>query len=260
MAKAFDPYHVWLGIPPEHRPPTYYRMLGIAPDEQDRDVIQAASLRLSAYVRNLQTGKHADDANRVLTELAEARSCLLDAASRARYDTSLAPAPARAAAHPPMSERPATLGRPRPAPKAGPPVIEMDELIVGDYHAPPVRAVALPAPRRRVGRVARETSPLVWILPSALGLFVAVVVAVLALRARTPETTSVIDGQFVATAPLKPSWQPAPLPPSNNQPQFNPPTMNSTRPPVIVERQPFKSPFRRPPSFGANSPMSPQVT
>ena len=25
-----DPYHVWLGIPPEEQPPNHYRLLGIA--------------------------------------------------------------------------------------------------------------------------------------------------------------------------------------------------------------------------------------
>jgi hypothetical protein len=28
---GFDPYHVWLGIPPHEQPPNHYRLLGIAP-------------------------------------------------------------------------------------------------------------------------------------------------------------------------------------------------------------------------------------
>ena len=26
---AFDPYHIWLGIPPEDQPPSHYRLLAI---------------------------------------------------------------------------------------------------------------------------------------------------------------------------------------------------------------------------------------
>lgn len=267
MAKTFDPYHVWLGIPPEHRPPTYYQLLGIVPDEQDRDVIQAASLRLSAYVRNFQTGKHSDDANRILTELAEARSCLLDAASRRRYDASLLPAPTKPAAYAAPPNRPATSNRPPPsaprqAPAApapvmaprvtSPPVIEMADVIAGDSPALAARAVALPAPRRRVGRVARQqTSPLIWILPLAFGLLAVVVMAVVVMRPTTPVAPPVIDGQFVTTAPPQPVWQPAPQPPLNNQPTINPPSVN---PPVTVERRRFNSRFTRPPSFGPNPP------
>lgn len=51
MSESFDPYHVWLGIPPESRPPTHYEMLGISPHEQDKAVIEAAMLRQSGLVR-----------------------------------------------------------------------------------------------------------------------------------------------------------------------------------------------------------------
>ena len=30
MDEQFDPYHKWLGIPPEEQPPNYYRLLGVA--------------------------------------------------------------------------------------------------------------------------------------------------------------------------------------------------------------------------------------
>ena len=36
----FDPYHKWLGIPKDQRPPTHYQLLGISPTEQDREVIE----------------------------------------------------------------------------------------------------------------------------------------------------------------------------------------------------------------------------
>ena len=29
MKQSFDPYHKWLGIPPEDQPPHHYRLLGV---------------------------------------------------------------------------------------------------------------------------------------------------------------------------------------------------------------------------------------
>lgn len=88
--KDFDPYHRWLGIPPGHRPPTYYQLLGVSPTESDLEVIHAAALRQSAYVRNFQSGAHAEAASRILSELAEARSTLTDQVRRRQYDARLA--------------------------------------------------------------------------------------------------------------------------------------------------------------------------
>ena len=85
----FDSYHKWLGIPAEFRPPTYYQLLGISPQEQDRDVIDAAVLRQSAYVRNFQSGPHGADATRILTEIAAAKLCLLNPQKRSQYDAEL---------------------------------------------------------------------------------------------------------------------------------------------------------------------------
>ncbi|HUY32108.1 MAG TPA: hypothetical protein VMV69_04950 [Pirellulales bacterium] len=85
----FDPYHKWLGIPAEFRPPTYYQLLGISPQEQDRDVIDAAVLRQSAYVRNFQSGRYGADATRILTEIAAAKLCLLNPIKRGQYDAEL---------------------------------------------------------------------------------------------------------------------------------------------------------------------------
>lgn len=44
MSESFDSYRIWLGIPPESRPPTPYELLGISPHEQDKAVIEAAML------------------------------------------------------------------------------------------------------------------------------------------------------------------------------------------------------------------------
>ena len=47
----FDPYHKWLGIPPEDQPANHYRLLGLELFESDRDVIDSASLEQIAYIR-----------------------------------------------------------------------------------------------------------------------------------------------------------------------------------------------------------------
>ncbi|MGE0608700.1 MAG: WD40 repeat domain-containing protein [Pirellulales bacterium] len=102
----FDPYRKWLGIPEGTRPPTHYQLLAISPDESDREVINAAAVRQSSYVRNFQAGKFAEDATKILNELAAAKACLLDAAKRAAYDAQL------------QQSQPAAVSRPAsPAPK-----------------------------------------------------------------------------------------------------------------------------------------------
>lgn len=128
----FDPYRKWLGIPEGERPPTHYQLLGISPDERDAEVIDAAVLRQSAYVRNFQTGKYSAEATRLLTEIAAAKLCLIDPAKRARYDAelrangpsaggaaSVASPPDRAAAPSPAPPKqgPLKQGSPRPAPQ-----------------------------------------------------------------------------------------------------------------------------------------------
>jgi hypothetical protein len=86
---TFDPYRKWLGIPEGQRPPTHYQLLSISPNEHDREVINAAVVRQSAFVRNFQTGKYASEATRLLSEIAAAKVCLLDPAKRAAYDAEL---------------------------------------------------------------------------------------------------------------------------------------------------------------------------
>jgi Domain of Unknown Function (DUF1080) len=85
----FDPYHKWLGIPRDQRPVTFYQLLGISPTETDREVIEDAATRQSSHVRTYQLGNHADVCQRVLNEIAQARSTMLDPAKRAAYDAKL---------------------------------------------------------------------------------------------------------------------------------------------------------------------------
>ncbi len=86
----FDPYHKWLGIPKEHRPPTFYQLLGIAPDETDKEVIEEAAIRQTTHLRAYQIGPHAQVCTRLLNEVAQARTTLLNPAKRKEYDGLLA--------------------------------------------------------------------------------------------------------------------------------------------------------------------------
>ena len=94
---AFDPYHVWLGIPPEEQPPNYYRLLGIAPFESNADVIATAADRQMMHLRTFQSGKRSDLSQQLLNEVATAKVCLLNPAKKAAYDEQLrGPSPAAA--------------------------------------------------------------------------------------------------------------------------------------------------------------------
>lgn len=101
MAGDFDPYHRWLGIPPEEQPPNHYRLLGIVRFENDREVISNASDQRMAHLRSLAAGKHAAEAQRLLNEVAAATRCLLDSAKKPPYDSqlraALAPVPSQPA-------------------------------------------------------------------------------------------------------------------------------------------------------------------
>jgi hypothetical protein len=114
--EGFDPYHRWLGVSPGRRPPTHYQLLGISPEEEDLEVIHAAALRQSAYVRNFQSGPHADLAARVLSELAEARAALTDPARRKEYD--------RRDADQARARRPAPAPRPKQEPSSASEAVE----------------------------------------------------------------------------------------------------------------------------------------
>ncbi len=86
---TFDPYHKWLGIPPEDQPPSYYRLLGLKEFETDPDVIASAADRQKAHVRTFQTGQHSAESQRLLNEVSTARVTLLNAQKKANYDAML---------------------------------------------------------------------------------------------------------------------------------------------------------------------------
>lgn len=89
MASQRDPYHEWLGIPPKDQPPNHYRLLGIEPLEADPSVIVHAVNRQLGHLRTFVDGPRGDEAKQLIGKISEARSCLLDAGKKAKYDAAL---------------------------------------------------------------------------------------------------------------------------------------------------------------------------
>jgi hypothetical protein len=119
MAEKFDPYHVWLGIPPEEQPPNHYRLLGVRPFEPNPDVIDNLADQRMTHLRTLQTGKNAALSQKLLNEVSAARICLLNSKTKQQYDQQLRasmPAPPPAAKPPSL---PASLPVATPLAAAG---------------------------------------------------------------------------------------------------------------------------------------------
>ena len=90
MTDAFDPYYIWLGIPPEEQPPHHYRLLGVTLFEENSEVIEAAANRQMAYMQEISAGDdHIDQAQRILGELSKARVCLLSDEKKNAYNAKL---------------------------------------------------------------------------------------------------------------------------------------------------------------------------
>ena len=89
MFESFDPYYLWLGVPPREQPPNYYRLLGVQLFEPNPDVIEAAADQRMAHLRTFQTGPRAALSQSLLNEVSAARLCLLNPQSRPSYDASL---------------------------------------------------------------------------------------------------------------------------------------------------------------------------
>ena len=89
MAETFDPYYTWLGIPPADQPPHHYRLLGVNPFEPNADAIANAADRQMAHVKAQATGQNALVTQRILTELTQAKVCLLHPQKKATYDRQL---------------------------------------------------------------------------------------------------------------------------------------------------------------------------
>jgi len=89
MARWFDPYQTWLGIPPSDQPANYYRLLGLETFESDLDAIEAAVGQRVALLRAHQAGRYAEFAQDLLAEVNAARLCLLAPDRKVAYDAEL---------------------------------------------------------------------------------------------------------------------------------------------------------------------------
>ncbi|HIF31449.1 MAG TPA: hypothetical protein EYG57_12520 [Planctomycetes bacterium] len=74
MSDSLDPYYEWLGIPAEDQPPTHYRLLGITQLETNPTVIENATDRKMRYLRSFQNGPRGNVSQKLLNEVARARS------------------------------------------------------------------------------------------------------------------------------------------------------------------------------------------
>ncbi len=86
---AFDPYYTWLGIPPNERPISYYRLLGLKPFESNEAAIEAAVDQRLGFLRTKTLGPQAALAEKLMGEIAQARLVLLDPEKKKAYDAAL---------------------------------------------------------------------------------------------------------------------------------------------------------------------------
>jgi|GEM_PF-3970394 len=134
MSDHFDPYHVWLGIPPEEQPPNHYRLLGLRLLESDSDVISNALDQRLAFLRTLQAGKRGALSQKLLNEVSTAGVVLLNREKKEQYDQSLrGPAIVPSAAPVPAAVRPIA----KPLPQAAPLVVAPKPSEPGIELAPP---------------------------------------------------------------------------------------------------------------------------
>lgn len=134
----FDPYYKWLGIRPENQPPDHYRLLGLERFESDRDVIQAAGERQMAHVQSYKIGPQSELSQKILNEIARAKVCLLNPASRAEYDAVLRAASA------PVAPPPAAMTRAAAAPVVTPDVVAVTDSARGADSSARLRAQRKP--------------------------------------------------------------------------------------------------------------------
>lgn len=160
MSDSFDPYYIWLGIPPKDQPANHYRLLGLQDLEENADVIDAAANRQTTYLHEMAAGPNRKESQELLNEIAAARRCLLNPESKKAYDetirTKQAAAEASQAAAVPVAKAvvPAT-----PVPAA--PVIDTGENLVDevpsfDFGTP---SPAEPAVAIEVGQSAPVAEP-----------------------------------------------------------------------------------------------------
>jgi hypothetical protein len=230
MAEAFDPYLQWLGLRDTERPPNHYRLLGVAPFEDDPEVLGHAADRQMAHVRTFQTGKHSAESQRLLNELAAAKVCLLNPVKKAAYDARL-----RAAVE---VRQPAAAPTARPAAGQSTPT------------ATPVArpaAVVRPATPPPAATTVEETlSWRHWIVVATIPLFVIVAVAVWAIvtvnsggdkPADKDDGVAAAGPKPVLPSKTEPPPKPKPTPPKSEAKPAKPTPKSAAKP---LEKTPSK--------------------
>jgi Leucine-rich repeat (LRR) protein len=191
---GFDPYHRWLGIPRDQRPPTHYQMLGLAVGESDLEVIEDAAIRQSSHVRSYQIGPHASSCTRLLNEISLARQVLVNPQKKKEYDQSLAPPAASPAPPPPITAITTDA-------VAGPsPFNDLDQPATTTPRHEASREARREAPKS--GKLAKRKSgdddpTRRWILLGGVGgtLLLGVIVIVIVLATRRPEPSVAQSGE-----------------------------------------------------------------
>src|SRR5262245_21595711 len=84
-AMSVDLYWDWLKVPQDKRPPTHFDLLGLAQTESDPNAIAAAAALQAQRVKANQTGPQADQCQRLLKEIAAAKTVLSNLEQRAKY-------------------------------------------------------------------------------------------------------------------------------------------------------------------------------
>jgi hypothetical protein len=226
---GFDPYHRWLAIPKDQRPPTHYQLLGLELGESDLEVIEQAAIRQSTHLRAYQTGPHAALCTRILGEIALAGRLLADPARRKAYDQQLAATSGSQAAD-----------------------AEIPFEVVRDRAPAGARTSARSAKRSASSRAAVAERPsLPWVLVAGAGGGVGVLLILIAfvlaatrsesspLLAKAPKPTDVkpIVDSVKPSVVETPATPPTPVPPVPPMPAPKPqPTFG---PPPAVEQPPM---------------------
>jgi hypothetical protein len=233
----FNPYHVWLGIPPDEQPANHYRLLGLNSFESNRDVIDSAADRQMAHLRTFQSGKHGALTQKILNEVAAARVCLLDNQKRAAYDaglrTTLAAAANVSAASAASSASVETFRlQPGPARPAAP--LDVWNDLIGDPHAGYHRSSAVRSARTRQ----------IKLLIAAAALLIAAG-AVLAWTMTNPPPPATASSTATSNSATKP---PAPKQPATAPNAAPKPPATASESPVPSPQSPVPSPRRTAPS------------
>src|SRR5262245_14703378 len=232
----FDPYHKWLGIPKDQRPPTHYQLLGIAFGETDVEVIDEAAVRQTTHVRAYQIGPRAQECTKLLNEIAQAKTTLINPAKRKAYDEHLANSKAsQITAQLPMASA----------------VVAAPDTSAFSFDDPGERPIATPRPHRNLDiakPAAVNNSALIWIIAGGVGgfcvLLLALVTWLMTSRAAPPVRPGV--GAADKVAELKAPIQKAPEAPKkdNDPPHVEVKQPKQQNPPVVIPPLPANPPPR----------------